>query len=114
MPSIYVHLAHQAGDGEPEFLAHVFGAIMRLWMLDDITNVQARALFNASVQQEPEFSSWTLDASQEAQLDDIRAEYDSLNTNGKAAYFHKLESIAILLEEDLVTEADAKTVLGVT
>ena len=109
--SIYQHLAQ---DSEPPITTHVFGAIMRLWFLDDITNVQARTLINTSIQQDEEWSTYVLDAAQETQLADIRTIFDALGAADQGRYFNKLESISLLLEDGLISEAEAKSVLGVT
>ena len=46
MASIYQHLA---GAVEPVLKTHVFGALLRLWFMGDITNGQARALLEQAL-----------------------------------------------------------------
>jgi uncharacterized lipoprotein YddW (UPF0748 family) len=108
--SIYQHII---GASEPKLPVHAWASIMRLWMIDDITGATAQARLEQTVQQDPAWSSWTLDAAQQTQLTDIRTQYDSGNPTDKNEYLHRFESVAVLLEDETMTETEAKSLLGV-
>lgn len=89
----------------------VFGAALRLWLLDEITDAQARGLIEDFVsRQEP---GYTLSASDLADLVSIRQHFDALDAAGKAKFYHVVESAAELLSRSLVTLPQARALLGV-
>ena len=59
-------------------------------------------------------NKWNLDATEQTQIDEIKAEYDSRNVNGKIQYMWIIEASNILLEEGTITGDQWKTALGVT
>ena len=59
-------------------------------------------------------NKWTLDATEQAQLDEIKTEYDSRNVNGKIQYMWIIEASSVLLEEGTITGDQWKTALAVT
>lgn len=88
----------------------VFGAALRLWLLDEITDAQARGLIEDFISRsEP---GYTLSTSDMADLVDIRGHFDSLDAGEKIEFYHVVESAAELLSRSLITLPQARALLG--
>lgn len=86
--------------GGDKVSAHAFSAALRLWLGGDATRAQVVSLFNLL----PE---------DETGLDEIQGTFDAQNNaTAKIAFLLKLEGIIVLLQEGLITEAQAKTLFG--
>ncbi len=79
---------------------HAFSASLYLWGRGKITRAQLVAAFN-------------LTATEELQLNDIKAHFDSLTANEKLAFHGELESLGILLEGQFITQQQYKNLLNV-
>jgi hypothetical protein len=86
---------------------------MRLWLMDEITNVQALALIDEHGTSENGGVTWNMDGAEQAEHNAIRAAYDATPGPQQDEYWHKIESVMVLLEEGLLTQAEVQTLLGV-
>lgn len=80
---------------------HAFSAAIYLWAQGVVTRTQL-------------VTGLGLTATDEVQLDQMKSSYDGLTANQKLAFHGKVESLGVLLEEQLITPAFYKTVLGLT
>lgn len=94
-----------------EISAHNFFAALRLWFNGDITRSQ---VISAPLWENPATGAREgLEASDEPQLDEIKAKFDSLTLmDDKQNFVLKLEGIGILLQEGIINQAQAKNLFG--
>lgn len=99
------HFAPDAGmelgqNGFEQFSVHLFTAALNLWAKTTVTRAQVIAAFG-------------MDATDEIQLDLIKAVYDGKNNTGKPLYLHDIESALIAYEEGKINQATVATHLEV-
>ena len=87
----------------PVLGAHLFGAVLRLWLLGDIDDPTAELLLGADAEAD------------RTEMQSIQATFNAIGGNaGKAQFLNKLESVSILIEHDstVMTKALARSILG--
>jgi len=81
--------------------AHTFSAAIFLWATGVITRAQVIAGLG-------------LEASDEPQLDQLATHYTGLPADEKREFHGKVEALGVLMEVQLVTPAQFKSLLGLT
>lgn len=80
---------------------HQFAAACWFWAKGDITRAQIINMFD-------------LEASDEPQLDQLATFYQGLSAELKQEFYSRLHGAVCLLETDLITKMQFKTLLGMT
>lgn len=88
-------------DGDILVSAHEFSAAMVLRGLNEISRQNV-------------IDAFSLEVSDEAQLDELEAYYTGLSSTNKAAFHGRLEACNIALQGGYITKAKYKTMLGMT
>jgi hypothetical protein len=88
-------------DGVDKIASHTFSAVLVLWGLGEITKQNIVDHFG-------------FDAQEEVELDQLQNHYQGLNSNQQLAFHGKIESLCILLEEKIITQAKFKQMLGIS
>lgn len=88
-------------NGEPHLSNHAFSAALWFWSKGDLTRAQVIA-------------GAGLTPTDEVQLDQIIAFYNTLSNAEKGQFHNRVESAGILLEGGYITRAKYKSLLGMT
>jgi len=81
--------------------SHNFSAALTLWGAGEITRQNVINFFS-------------LDATEQTQLDEIKSKYDGLNNINKAAFHGTVEAANIAYEIGAITSTKWKSILGIT
>lgn len=95
------------GDGEIELHAHTFGAVMTAFFLGFFGRSRTIAVLNVDL---GEFSALT--ASEEAELDTMKAQYDSVSQLSGLQYFARIDGYDQLLQLGHITAAEWEAQVG--
>lgn len=99
------HFANDAGtetgeNGFERLPAHQFTDSLFLWAIGDVTRTQV-------------VNAWSLDATDQVQLDEMAANYVALvGKDNKNEYINKLEAVLRLYEYGTINETQAKGFIG--
>ena len=88
-------------DGHIAIPSHEFSAAMLLWATGEITRANV-------------ISAFSLETSDEAQLDQLSTFYGTLTATQKAAFHGTLEAATIALQGGYINQTKYKSILGLT
>lgn len=88
-------------EGVTSISSHSFSAALSLWGVGEITRQNIIDFF-------------TLDGTEQTQLDEIKVKFDSLNNFLKAAFHGTVESALIAYEDGAIGIIKMKSILGIT
>lgn len=90
-----------SGSEGEKIRVHPFTASLHLLGLGEITKAQI-------------VSAFSLNAGEEATLDEVITYYQGLTQSGKDLFYMKLEAASVLLEEGFITESFYKSLFSLT